>query len=112
MNISIQEQDGLKIIRFTGRLDSNTTGQIYDDMVELAKNSQKLVANLADLEYMSSAGLRVILLTSKLMKPRRGEMVICEPNKMVREVLEQSGFNNLLHIYATEEHALKYFQGS
>ena len=44
------------------------------------------------------------------MKPRRGEMVICEPNKMVCEVLEVSGFNSLIHIYATEEHALAHFQ--
>ena len=38
MEISVQEQDGLKIIHFVGRLDSNTTGQIYDDMVGLAQN--------------------------------------------------------------------------
>ena len=112
MNITIEEQNGLKIIRFGGRLDSNTTGEIYDDMVELAQNNQKLIANLAGLEYMSSAGLRVILLAAKLMKPRRGELIICEPNKMVREVLEVSGFNSLIHIYATEEHAVKHFQDS
>lgn len=112
MNITTENQDDMKIIRFEGRLDSNSTGQIYDDMVELAQNNQKLIANLAGLEYMSSAGLRVILLAAKLMKPHRGELVICEPNKMVREVLEVSGFNSLIHIYATEEHAMNHFQDS
>lgn len=107
MKMTVAEKNGTQVVYLDGKLDSNTAGQIYDEMVKLAQESNKLVINLVDLEYISSAGLRIILLAAKLMKNHRGIVRICQPNDMVNQVLEVSGFNSLLDVYKNEEEALK-----
>jgi anti-anti-sigma factor len=65
-----------------------------DRIVDIAKGAHKRVLlNLEKLEYVSSAGLRVILRGAKLLRVNRGELKICNASGLVRNVLETSGFN-------------------
>ena len=76
-------------------------------MIEIVKGGNKqIVLNLDKLDYVSSAGLRVIIRASKLLQAARGEMKICHANGVEKEVLEKSGFNSLLKIYDTEKEAV------
>ena len=63
--------------------------------------------NFENLEYISSAGLRVVLVIAKKLKPVNGQMLISNLKGVVKEVFEISGFTSLLQIYETEEEALK-----
>ncbi len=67
--------------------------------------------NVKNLEYMSSAGLRVILTAAKLLQASAGEMKICQANGVVKEVLETSGFNSLVNMYDDEKDAVAAFSG-
>lgn len=69
---------------------------------KLRSLAAKVLLNLEELDYISSAGLRSILVAAKLLKSARGEMRICHPNEVVAEVLETSGFHNLLRVHDTE----------
>ena len=69
----------------------------------------KVVLNLDKMEYVSSAGLRVILTAAKLLKSSAGEMKICNANGVVKEVLETSGFNHIINIYDQENDAIEAF---
>jgi anti-anti-sigma factor len=62
--------------------------------------------NLAKVDYISSAGLRVILTLAKLLQSSNGEMKICRANGSVNEVLQTSGFNSLIKIVDDEETAI------
>ncbi len=107
MEIGTREIQDVTVIDMSGELISQTSGDAYDEMVRIAKSGvAKVVLNLDKLDYLSSAGLRVILTAAKLLKSSSGEMINCNANGVVKEVLESSGFNSLVDMYDTESDAV------
>ncbi len=110
MQISTRQSYDVLIVDMEGRLDSKSSGRSYDELVAVAQGEQKqVVINLEKLEFITSAGLRVLLMASKLLKAKRGDLKLCCPNEMVNDVLKTAGFDSLLHVYATETEAVKSF---
>ena len=70
---------------------------------------RKVLLNVERLEYVSSAGLRAIMVAAKLLEANGGAAKICRANDAVKHVTEVSGFNSLLHLYDTEDKALAAF---
>jgi anti-anti-sigma factor len=62
------------------------------------------------LEYISSAGLRVVLMAVKELRSRQGKLVLCSLNEYVREVFEVSNFTSIIPIAETVEEALKLLE--
>lgn len=107
MEISIRESSGVTVVDMNGSLDTRSLGYASEELNQLVKEgTTKLLLNLEQVNYVSSAGLRAILVAAKLLKTARGEMRLCSPNANVREVLEVSGFNSLLTLHETEADAL------
>lgn len=80
---------------FEGRLDTNTSPDAEKVLLQLAERFDKLTLNFAGLEYISSAGLRVMKRLYSAMAPKNGEIVLKNVNKMVMEVFEMTGFVSL-----------------
>ena len=79
-------------------------------MVRISEGgNKKILVNLKELEYVSSAGLRVLLTAAKLVQASGGQIKFCQPNDLVKQVLEISGFNSLLSMYGGEGEAIKSF---
>jgi anti-anti-sigma factor len=110
MKIDTREVYDVLVVDMSGRLDSASSGDAGDRIVDIAKGAHKRVLlNLEKLEYMSSAGMRVILRGAKLLQVNRGELKICNAKGLVKEVLETSGFHSLIKIYDTEQEAFSAF---
>ncbi len=110
MQIKTREAYEVLIVDIDGRLDSNSSGYGYDEMVRIVKGgSKKILVNLAGLEYVSSAGLRVLLTAAKLMQSSGGQLKFCQPSDLVKQALEICGFNSLLSVYGSEGEAIKAF---
>jgi anti-anti-sigma factor len=110
MEISTKEVAGITFVYFEGQLISTTAGKASDELVSLVRGgSRKIILNLRGLSFISSAGLRSILVASKLLRTSSGELRICEVNDTVRQVLETSGFNSLVQIHTDESEALAAF---
>ena len=110
MNIDTRTVKDVLVVDMAGRLDTATSGDASDELIRIAKGSRgKVVLNLDELEYVSSAGLRVILRAAKLLEKADGEMKICHPNASVKKVMETSGFHSLLRMYDTEKNACTAF---
>jgi anti-anti-sigma factor len=71
--------------------------------------STKILVNLEKLDYISSAGLRVLLVVAKKLKANAGELRICSLNAVVKEVFDISGFDMILPVSASESEALEGF---
>ena len=110
MQIATRKAQDVTVIELAGRLDSHSAGDIGDQLDAIGTSGEKRVLlNLAKLDYVSSAGLRVILRLSRLLKSHGGELRISDVGGLVASVLETAGFDSLLRIDATEADALAAF---
>ncbi len=109
MEISSRQSYGILVVDMNGRLDSLAAGRAYDEMVRIVKNHKQVLVNLEKLDFVTSAGLRVLLTAAKLMQAERGQFKLCSANAEVKQVLETCGFNSLISLYPTEAEAFKSF---
>ena len=79
-----------------GRLDANSAPEAEEICRQVMERFDRLVLNLQQLDYVSSAGLRVIKIAHMGMKRKDGELVLINVQKMVMEVFEMVGFAGLL----------------
>ena len=103
MNMTIKEaKNGENIeLNIDGRLDTTTAPQLESRVKECVKGAKLLILNLEKVEYISSAGLRVVLLSHKLMAGAGGKMVIKNPSSFCTQVFEATGMDGVLSIAAT-----------
>jgi len=110
MEIRTRRVSDVLIVDMVGRLDSRTAGPASTELNQIAQGGHaKLVLNVHGLEYLSSAGLRAILVAAKLAQVHGGGIKVCDANATVKRVMEVSGISSLLHLYDTEKDALAAF---
>ncbi len=85
------------VVSVSGRIDTTTAPTLEAEIKESLDGVQKLVLDIADVEYVSSAGLRVFLSTHKTML-KQGGMVIKNVSESVKEIFEVTGFSDILTI--------------
>ena len=108
MEISQKEENGVVTIDIKGRLDADTSTEAETVVKEaLGGETNRLLFNLGELEYLSSAGLRVLLSAAKEMRRRDGKIVLCALNEFVKEIFEVSGFQSLIPITDTVESGIE-----
>ena len=106
MQIIEEEQNNIYIYKISGRLDSNTSPEFEAKITQVIEaGSTRLIIDFEKLDYLSSAGLRVLLKATKMLKTTDGRMVLCSLADYVREVFEISGFDTFLPIVATFDDA-------
>ncbi len=99
------------IFKLNGKLNSNTSPELEDKIFEAIKNeSINMILDFEDLDYISSAGLRVIMKTAKNLKQSEGMIVLCSMQDYVKEVFEIAGFDAYLPIASTMDDALNQFK--
>lgn len=110
MNIGRRTHDDVTVVAFGGNLDSTTSPEAQQaiDGV-LAGGARKLVVDFSALDYISSAGLRVLLATARRLSGSGGALRLCGLNQAVREVFDISGFSTIFAVFATEADALREF---
>lgn len=84
-------------IELTGRLDTTTAPKLEQVLPELTENIKTVILDLEHLEYLSSAGLRIILLMQKKMN-KQGQMIVKNVNETIMEVFEITGFVDVLDV--------------
>jgi anti-anti-sigma factor len=101
-----KEKDAL-VISLKGRLDAVTTPVLEKDLTELMAGGERfLVLDLGDLVYISSAGLRTILVVTKRLREKQGRLLLASLKSVVREVFEISGFNSIIPIFESVDAAI------
>lgn len=110
MDIIEEKQGGINIFKLNGRLDSNTSQGFEKKLFQaISDGSKTMVVDFKDLDYISSAGLRVILKATKAIKREDGRIMLCSMQDYVKEVFEIAGFDSFLPIVATMDDALESF---
>jgi len=90
--------EGKKLtITLAGRLDTTTAPRLETELKQNISGVEELVLDFAELEYLSSAGLRVLLAAQKVMN-RQGSMLVRNVNETIMEIFEVTGFADVLTI--------------
>ncbi len=97
MNIVKNTENSKLTVALEGRLDTNTAPQLEQELKESLADITELVIDMAGLEYVSSAGLRVLLSVHKTMMASKG-MVIKNVNEEIKEIFDITGFSDVLNI--------------
>ena len=97
MTINVERDFELVTLEITGRLDTTTAPNLEAVINEISEDTKELVFNMAELEYISSAGIRVLLSAYKKMNQSGGIMRIEKTNDIVREVFEMTGLVEMLN---------------
>jgi len=110
MNISTREEGVVTVVGVDGNLDTNTAPEAQRHLDGLQDGGvQKILVDFTDVDYVSSAGLRVLLATAKRISASGGSLRICGLNETVNEVFEISGFSMILNVFGSEAEALEGF---
>ena len=97
MTIEIKRNAAETILAVAGRLDTITSPSLEAKINEAVGDASKLILDLGSLDYISSAGLRVLLGAAQAMDGK-GDMIVRNLNQSVREVFDLTGFSNLFNI--------------
>ena len=97
MNIKKMIDGEMLTLYVAGRIDTTNAKEFEDVINSELKNITGLIMDFAELEYISSAGLRVLLIAIKQMK-KQGSMKIVHSNEMVKEIFEVTGFADLVEV--------------
>ncbi|CAA7623930.1 Anti-sigma factor antagonist [Candidatus Terasakiella magnetica] len=107
MSITTEADGERQIISMSGKLDSTNAPEAERAVMgALAEGSLKVVLDLAGLEYVSSAGLRVVLMAVKRLKAAGGQLILCSVQPGVKEILDIAGFTAVLSLSPDRPQAL------
>lgn len=110
MELASREVNEVTVVDFKGKLNTGTSPDAEKYLTALAdQGAKKMVLNFAELDYVSSTGLRVILFTGKKLSRVHGELRLCSLNATVAEILDMSGFSAMFKVFDTLENALQDF---
>lgn len=93
--------NGWTVWSVNGRIDMVTAEKAYSKGEDIVNRNKKTVLDMSGMDYLSSAGLRVLLRLNKLAKKSGKEFTLCGPSGIVKSVLEDSGMDALFTIYAS-----------
>lgn len=98
MTVTTNIEGNKIVVSVEGRIDTATAPQLEESLKDIPADINELELKLADTEYVSSAGLRVILSLHKKMSKVSGKFYVTEVNESVKEVFDVTGFSDILDI--------------
>lgn len=107
MNITLSKAGETNIVKVSGRLDTTNYGELEHHLSSLTENNEyRILLDLEKMEYISSSGLRILLMFLKKIKAANGRFMLCTLTPEIREIFEISGFINIFDIYEDQKAAL------
>jgi anti-anti-sigma factor len=107
MNVTRDDRKGIIILRCEGRLDATTAPHLENEINKLIDQERnKIMIDFSRIDYLSSAGMRLLLSVTKRLINKRGKLSIFAIHEEVREIISMAGFEKVLAIYHTEEEAM------
>ncbi len=111
LEIVVEERGKQVILRLEGRVDATTSPILEKRIQSLIQESHKeQILDFSKVDYLSSAGLRVLISATKKLKVLQGRLVLFSVQEEVLEIIKMAGFERILTLCSLEQDALKLFQ--
>lgn len=109
MEVKTSVTDGITILTPTGRVDTSTAKAFESGVMASVKDGAKIAIRFNEIDYISSAGLRVVLMAGKKVAASKGVLVLIDMPDKILQVFKMSGFDKILKICANFEEAKPFF---
>lgn len=110
VDLKEEKKGEVLILRLKGRLDAISSPLAEKKIFESINSGEhKVLLDFRGVDYLSSAGMRMLLSTSKKLKTLSGKLIVCSINSNIMDVLRMSGFDHVLEIANDEEEAIRKF---
>ncbi len=107
-NTEVRDVQNVRLVVLAGELDSRSSDELSRVLnAELEDDRRELLLDLAGLDYISSAGLRVLVMVTRRLSAEGGHMIVCAPNRDVEQVFEIAGMKRLFDIRKSRADALR-----
>lgn len=107
MDVTVTNKDGVTVAALAGKLDSASAMDAQDKAAALIKPGVKMVIDLKQCEFVSSAGLRALLITAKAIRKAEGTGAMSNVAEEIKDVMEMTGFDDMFDIYDSTDAAVK-----
>ena len=107
MDIQIKTVDAVTVVELEGRLDGNAAHDIQDQVLPLMDAECRVLVDMSGVEYMSSAGLRVLLLLYRQIEGTAGAVILAGLHPRIRDVMEMTGFLDFFMVVDTPEEGVQ-----
>ena len=112
MAIQAEREGDTLVAKAEGRIDGTNARQFQDDLDSVIEEGDRaVILNFQDLMYISSAGIRVVLMTAKSLQRREARFALCSLSEAVREIFEVSGFDKIIPIHSSQDEAISALSG-
>ena len=113
MDIPEKKVDNVCVVSLSGRLDAYVSNEVERKLNSVIDSTQvRLVVNFANLDYISSSGLRVLLAALKKVRKQQGDVKLAALKPYIKEVFDIAGFTQLFNLFDTEAAAVAAFKGA
>ena len=110
MEVTTEREDGVLTARVEGRIDGSNAVEFSEAVRRaIAEDDRAVLIDCVDLRFISSAGLRVVLMTAKALRGRNTGFALCAMSDPIRDVFRISGFDSIVAIHPTRAETLASF---
>jgi anti-anti-sigma factor len=110
MELSIENEGGITIISLNGRLDSSNYIQLENKLLDEISQGSSILIDCSHLDYISSSGLRVMLLALKKAEKTGSKLALCSLQSVIMEIFKISAFDKIFSIFHDRQEALNKLQ--
>lgn len=108
MELQFKQKDSFTIVYVSGRVDTTNYNEFEKQVSEKTyETNENVIINCSELNFISSSGLRVFLMTQKKLTATGRKLKLCNMQPAIKEIFDISGFSQIFEIHDTEEEALK-----
>lgn len=109
IHFDVTEQDGVQVIQIAGSLDATTSNDANKQLEAAIENNSRIVLDMASLDYLSSAGVRVLLGAIKATRSNNGDLRLANMSGMVLDTLQLAGITSITKSYDDVNSAVASF---
>ncbi len=107
MKVSISQDGPVTIVALEGKVDTDTCNDVETALLaEIGKGATRMVIDMAEVDYISSAGLRSVLIAGKKIKAVKGRVAFCNLRPLIFDVFDASGFTTILTVCGARDEAV------
>jgi len=98
LNLYSEENGNEVVIYLEGKMDTNTSSNVMEEISAYIKDGEKVILDIEKLEYISSAGLRVLVISEQKLRDKGGELLVRNASQTILDIFEITGLDIMLKI--------------